>query len=456
MVTISFSKDQAECCEISLNYTECFLFYAWHKSSFMKRVALYFAVLFFPLIISAQKVISIDLDSTINPATADFIHRAIIKSEKEHAECLIIHLNTPGGLLKSTRYIVGDIMGSSVPVIVYIAPSGADAGSAGVFVTLSANIAAMAPGTNIGAAHPVTSGEIDSIMYGKITNDAAAFIRTIAKERHRNVQWADNAVRRSYSYSETEALQDTVIDLIAKNDAELLKLVDGRKIDLNSGVATLHTKSAQIEKYKMTLIEKLLNIISDPNIAYILMMLGFYGIMFELYSPGTILPGIIGVISLILAFYSLQTLPVNYAGMALIAFALLLFLLEVKIASHGILAIGGIISLILGSMMLIRTGSGEVGRISWTVIISASVITALFFLFVIGMGIRAQRLKPTTGMSALAGETGTASETLNTLGMVVVHGELWQAESLSGVINKGDPIRVKSMEGFKLFVERIS
>jgi len=262
-------------------------------------------------------------------------------------------------------------------------------------------------------------------------------------------------VRRSYSYSETEALQDTVIDLIAKNDAELLTMINGKKIELNSGEVTLHTASATIETYEMGFIERLLNIISDPNIAYILLMLGFYGIMFELYSPGTILPGIIGVISLILAFYSLQTLPVNYAGVALIAFALLLFILEIKIVSHGVLAIGGIISLLLGSMMLIRTGSGDIGKISWTVIISTTVVTSLFFLFVIGMGIKAQRLKPATGMNALIDETGVANESLSPSGMVLVHGELWQAESLSGEVNKGEKVRVKHMKGFKLFVEKV-
>ena len=424
---------------------------------FLKRISTHLATFLLPLAMTAQTVVSIHIDATINPATAEFIHRAISKSEKEKAECLIIHLNTPGGLLKSTRNIVGDIMESSVPVIVYISPAGADAGSAGVFVTLSANIAAMAPGTNIGAAHPVTGqGEVDSIMSGKITNDAAAFIRTIAKKRNRNVQWAENAVRHSFSYSETEALQDTVIDLIAKNDAELLQMVDGKKAEVSSGIVTIHTKSAKIESYEMSFIEKLLNIISDPNIAYILLMLGFYGLMFELYNPGSILPGIVGVICLILAFYSLHTLPINYAGLALILFALLLFLLEIKIASHGVLAIGGIISLLLGSMMLIRTGSGEIGRISWSVIISATVVTSLFFLFVIGMGLKAQRLKPTTGMNALVGEIGTANELLKPLGMVLVHGELWQAESVSGEIYKGEKIQVKEMQGFKLFVERVS
>jgi membrane-bound serine protease (ClpP class) len=421
----------------------------------LKRIIIYLAVFLLPFANAAQKVVSITIDATINPATAEFIHRAITRAEKAKAECLLIHLNTPGGLLKSTRNIVGDIMESSVPVIVYVAPAGADAGSAGVFVTLSAHIAAMAPGTNIGAAHPVgMQATADSVMYGKITNDAAAFIRTIAHKRHRNVAWAENAVRRSYSYSETEALEDTVIDLIAKNDAELLQLIDSRKVELSQGTVTLHTKSAKIETYEMGFIEKLLNIISDPNVAYILLMLGFYGLMFELYNPGSILPGIVGVICIILAFYSLHTLPINYAGLALILFALLLFLLEIKIASHGVLAIGGVISLLLGSMMLIRTGSGEIGRISWSVIISATVVTSLFFLFVIGMGLKAQRLKPTTGPDALVGKTGITKEILNPLGMVLVNGELWQAESTSGEISNGEKIRVKDMQGFKLFVEK--
>lgn len=225
-------------------------------------------------------------------------------------------------------------------------------------------------------------------------------------------------------------------------------------MQLRTGVVTLHTKSARVVEYEMSFIEKLLNILSDPNIAYILMMLGFYGLMFELYSPGAILPGIVGVICLILAFYSLNTLPINYAGLALILFALLLFILEIKIASHGVLAIGGIVSLLLGSMMLIRRGAGAVGQLSWAVIISSVVVTTLFFLFVIGMGLRAQRLKPVTGSESMIGETGEAREDLNPLGMVFLHGELWQAESVSGTIRQGDRIRVKDMKGFKLFVER--
>jgi membrane-bound serine protease (ClpP class) len=212
---------------------------------------------------------------------------------------------------------------------------------------------------------------------------------------------------------------------------------------------------AKIQEYGMSFIEKLLNILSDPNIAYILMMLGFYGLMFELYNPGSILPGIAGVICLVLAFYSLNTLPINYAGLALILFALLLFILEIKITSHGVLAIGGIVSLLLGSMMLIRRGAGAVGQISWTVIIATTAVTALFFLFVIGMGLKAQRLKPVTGSESMIGETGEVREKLNPSGMVFLHGELWQAESLRGEIKQGEKIRVTGMKGFKLFVEKV-
>ena len=424
----------------------------------MKHKIIYLAsFLLLPFLLTAQKVVSIHIDATINPATAEFIHRAIAKAKKVNAECLVIHLNTPGGLLKSTRIIVGDIIESPVPVVIYVSPPGAQAASAGVFITLAAHIAAMTQGTNIGAAHPVSmQGGMDTTMSEKVTNDAVAFIRTIAEKRNRNMEWAEDAVRKSVSITATAALQQKIIDLIANDDKELLQMIDGRNVELNSGAVTLHTKAATVEEYQMGFIEKLLNILSDPNIAYILLMLGFYGLMFELYNPGSILPGIVGVICLILAFYSMHTLPINYAGLALIIFALVLFLLEIKIVSHGVFAIGGIISLLLGSMMLIRTGSGDIGRISWAVIISATAVTSLFFLFVIGMGIRAQHLKPVTGANALIGQIGEAKEVLNPIGMVLVNGELWQAESMSGAINKGEKIKVNNMEGFKLFVESIS
>ena len=372
------------------------------------------------------------IDGSINPVSADFIHDGIEKAKKENAECLIIHLNTPGGLLKSTRDIVSNILESSVPVVVYVSPAGAQAGSAGVFITLAAHIAAMTPGTNIGAAHPVSlQAPMDSIMGEKVTNDAAAFIRSIAKKRSRNLEWAENAVRKSFSYSETEALEDLAIDLIAKNEQDLLTLIDGKTIEINSGTKTLHTKAASIESYQMSFIEKILNIISDPNIAYILMLLGMFGILFELYNPGAILPGIVGVISLILAYYSMHTLPINFAGLALIIFAIILFLLEIKIVSHGVLAIGGAVSLLLGSMMLIRSSSGlEVVKISRSVIIAATTVSALFFLFVIGAGIKAQRRKAVTGVEALIGSVGEVISTLDPSGTIKVQNEIWNAESL--------------------------
>jgi membrane-bound serine protease (ClpP class) len=397
------------------------------------------------------------IDGTINPVTADFIHNGIEKASKQNAECLIIHLNTPGGLLKSTRVIVSDILESTVPVVVYVSPGGAHAGSAGVFITLAAHIAAMAPGTNIGAAHPVTmQGQMDTTMNEKVTNDAAAFIKTIAEKRNRNMVWAERAVRRSYSYTETEALEDTAIDLIAKNEQELLRMIDGKTVELISGEKTLHTATAKVVEYKMTTWEKLLDLLSDPNIAYILLLMGLYGILFELYNPGAILPGIVGVIAIILAFYSMHSLPINYAGLALIIFGVILFLLEIKIVSHGLLAIGGIVSLLLGSMMLVKSGSSlEFVRISRTVIITATAVSALFFLFVVGFGLKAQKRKIVTGVQGLSGAIAEVTETLSPAGTVMVQGEIWNAESLAGNINKGEKVRIKEMKNLKLYVEPI-
>jgi membrane-bound serine protease (ClpP class) len=417
---------------------------------------LYFLLLIgLPFTLPAQKVVALTIDGTINPVAASFIDRGIKNAEKENAECLLIYINTPGGLLKSTRVIVGSILDAPVPVVAYVSPAGAHAGSAGVFVTMAAHIAAMAPGTNIGAAHPVSmQGGMDTTMNEKATNDAIAFIRTIAEKRNRNVQWAEEAVRRSVSITGAEALQQKVIDLMAVNTQNLLEQIDGRKVELSSGTVTLHTKGAQVTNLEMTFIEKILNIISDPNIAYILLMLGFYGLLFELYNPGAIFPGIVGVIGLILGLYSLHTLPINYAGLALIVFGIILFLLEIKIASYGLLTVGGIVSLLLGSLMLIRGDSSlEFVRISRSVILSFTALSVLFFLFVVGAGIRAQRAKPVTGIEGFIGEAGITLGVLDPLGTIRVHGEIWQAESLSGRIEAGEKVSVKAMKNFKVYVE---
>ena len=421
----------------------------------MKCILLY-CILFLPFALSAQTVISIKIDGAISPVVAEYIHDGIEKANREKASCLLIYLNTPGGLLQSTRVIVSSLLESGVPVIVYVSPAGAHAGSAGVFITMAAHIAAMAPGTNIGAAHPVSLQQAaDSIMNEKGTNDAAAFIRTIAQKRNRNIQWAEDAVRQSVSITEKEALEKKVIDLIAFNEQDLLNQAEGKQVELGATTVTLHTKNARVELYEMSFTEKLLNILSDPNISYIILLLGLYGIMFELYNPGAILPGIVGVIALILAFYSMHTLPINYAGVALIIFAIILFLLEIKIVSHGLLTIGAVISLLLGSMMLIKSNSSlEMVKISRAVIISSTAVTALFFLGVIGMGLRAQRRKVVTGIEGLIGATGESLDTLEPAGTVLLQGEVWNAESIAGTISKGEKVLVKEMRNLKLYVEK--
>jgi membrane-bound serine protease (ClpP class) len=422
----------------------------------MKRIGLYLAFSL-PLLLSAQKVISIKVDGAINPVVAGFVHRSIENAAGENAVCLLIHLNTPGGLLKSTRNIVGDILESPVPVVVYVSPAGAHAGSAGVFITLAGDIAAMAPGTNIGAAHPVTmQGTTDSVMNSKSTNDAVAFIRTIAEFRKRNPEWAEDAVRQSVAITANDALQKKIIDLIATSDRDLLNQADGKIIIRDSANFTLHTRNAVIETLDMGFTEKLLNVISDPDVAYLLLMLGFLGLVFELFNPGIIFPGIIGFISLVLAFYALNTLPVNYAGLALIVFGVVLLLLEIKVVSHGMLAIGGIVGLLIGSLMLIRPGPGlEVMRISRALIFSTVTVTAAFFLFVIGMGLKAQRRKPVTGIESLIGETAVAMDALNPSGRVRIHGEIWNAYSISGTVDSGERLKVKQVKDLTLYVEHL-
>ncbi|HET7896968.1 MAG TPA: nodulation protein NfeD, partial [Flavisolibacter sp.] len=378
----------------------------------------------------------------------------IQKAAKENAVCVLLRLNTPGGLLKSTRNIVGAIFSSPVPVIVYVWPEGAQAGSAGVFITLAAHYAAMTPGTNIGAAHPVSQQQMDTVMNAKATNDAVAFIRSIAEQRGRNQDWAAEAVRNSVSITGSEALNKKVIDTLAGSTRQLLQMVDGKSFRTTKGLVTLHSASADVEEVKMGFMLKLLNIISDPNVAYILLMIGFYGILFELYNPGAILPGIIGGIGLILGLYALNTLPVNYAGLALIIFAIVLFLLEIKITSHGMLTIGGVLSLLLGSFMLIRDEvTFPLLQLSKTIILTTTVFTTLFFGFLIGLGIKAQKAKPTTGREGLIGETGEALTDLTPSGTVLLHGELWTAETATPVI-KGEKVRVLRMKDFILFVEK--
>ncbi len=398
----------------------------------------------------------IRVDGAISPASAEYIVNSVESAEKEHVSALVIEMNTPGGLLESTRRIVQSILSSSVPVVVYIYPAGSRAGSAGVFITLAANIAAMAPGTNIGAAHPVGGGigsDTTSVMSEKITNDAAAFVRAIAQKRHRNAVWAEDAVRHSISNSESEALKQGVIDLVSPNLDSLLKQIDGRQVETSTGMVTLKTADAKVQYVPMNWREKFLGVISDPNITYILMMIGIFGIMFELFNPGSIFPGVVGAISLILAFYAFQTLPVNYAGLALILLAVILFIAEIKIVSHGLLAIGGVISMFLGSLMLISSPF-ELVSISLTLIITTVVVATVFFLWVVGLGLRAQQRKPTTGVKGMLGETGKVVAAIKpgTTGQVIVHGEIWKATA-DRTLKEGEEIVVESFENWTLKVK---
>ncbi len=408
--------------------------------------------------VSGASVEWITIDGAIGPVSAEYISDGIERAEDAEAECLVIEMDTPGGLMKSMRMICKDILAARVPVVVYVSPSGSRAGSAGVFITLAAHIAAMAPGTNIGAAHPVGLGgqgasDSSEVMEQKVTNDAVAFVRTLAETRGRNADWAEKSVRESASITETEALELNVIDYIASSPDSLLAVIDGDTIHLEGKDVVLATKDAEINIVPMNWRLKLLSFLADPNIAYILLLLGIYGIFFELYNPGAIFPGVVGGVCLILAFFSLQLLPVNLAGILLIVLAMIFFLLEIKIASYGLLSIGGVISFLLGSLMLFDVSITGV-KVSLSVIIPATLFTALFFLFAVGMGIRAQRRKVTTGREGLIGEIGEVVIPLTPAGTILLHGELWKAVA-SSPIEKDKEVRVVTVDHLKLTVEPI-
>jgi len=399
------------------------------------------------------QVLVISVEGVINPVTSEFIVKSISEAQQGDFEAVIIELDTPGGLDTSMRQIIKAINTSKVPVIVYVSPSGARAASAGVFITLAAHIAAMAPGTNIGAAHPVgLGGKMSKTMIEKATNDAVAYIRSLAKTRNRNPDWAEQAVRKSISATAEEALKMGVIDIVANNLKELLKAIDGREVQTIDGKKVLKTKDAIIVRRTMGLRLKILKAISDPNVAYILMLLGFYGLFFELTNPGAVFPGVVGAICLILAFYAFQTLPVNYAGVLLILLAIVMFILEVKITSHGALTIGGIISMIIGSLMLFKS-PGPFMKLSLTLILPAVIVTALFFTLTLSLAFKAWKRKPVTGVEGIVGLEGIAFTDVHTEGLVLVRGEYWQAFS-DEPIKKGEKVIVESVSGLKIKVKR--
>ncbi len=408
---------------------------------------------------ASRSVHVISIDGPINPLAAEYIIDSITEATDEKAECLIIELDTPGGLMESTRLITKAMLASEIPVVIYVSPAGSRAASAGVFMTYAAHLAAMAPSTNIGAAHPVNLGggtDSSKTMMEKVTNDAVAQIKAVAEKRGRNVEWAEEAVRKSVSITEKEALAKNVINFIAPNLDSLLIKMNGREVELVNRKIKLQTAGAKIVRTEMSWRHKLLDKISDPNIAYILLLLGIYGVFFELSSPGAILPGVVGGIFLILAFYALQTLPVNWAGLLLILFAIILFILEIKVTSFGILTIGGIVAMFLGSVMLFEkppTGFAPAIKVSLQIIITATLATAAFFAFAVGLVVKAHRKQATTGREGMIGATGTALTDLTPEGRVQVHGEIWQARSETP-IEKGQPIKVLAVNGLQVKVEK--
>ncbi len=391
------------------------------------------------------------------PVTASMVGSltdAIRRTDQENAEALIIELDTPGGLVTSMRDIIKEMLAAKRPIVVYVSPNGAHAGSAGAFVTLAAHVAAMAPVTNIGASTPVSmTGEMTKAMEKKVVNDAAAFMRTIAERHGRNVKVAEEWVREGTAKTATEALENKVIDLIANDLNDLLAKLDGRTVTTAAGKFTLHTKGARVQRLELSFRDLVLKIISDPNVAFILLLLGAAGLYFEFSTPGAILPGVVGAICLILAFYALQFLPINYVGLLLILLAIVLFIAEIKIVSHGILTIGGVIAMILGGIMLIDS-PGPFLRISLATVVLTALGMAAFFLVVVGAGVRAMRRKPATGREGLVGEVGVARTRLAPDGQVFVHGELWQARC-DEEAGPGEEVRVTGVEGLRLRVEKV-
>ena len=380
---------------------------------------------------AARDVYQISIQGVIGPPVAQFISESIKKASDANGEALLILLDTPGGLDTSMREIIKAIMDSKIPVVVYVYPQGARAASAGCIILLASHIAAMAPGTNAGAAHPVSIGkeeQPDKVMMKKVLQDAEAYAKSIAEKRGRNVDWARKAVTQSVSVSADEALRTHVIDVVASSVDDLLTKINGKTVEIGDKKVTLKTKGLKPKVLEMPLKYHFLSIISDPNVAYILMMLGFYGILFEIYSPGAIFPGVIGGICIILAFYSFSAIPISFAGLGLILLGIIFFILELKVVSHGALGLAGVVSLILGSVMLIDLPS-EWLSISWMSILVVVAVTVLFFVGVLSYAVKAQLSKVRTGSEGLIGEEGIALTDIREKGRVRVHGELWNAES---------------------------
>jgi membrane-bound serine protease (ClpP class) len=402
----------------------------------------------------AGDIYEIKVQGVINPPVAGFISEAIAEAEQREGGALLLLLDTPGGLDTSMRDIVKSIMEANIPVIVYVYPAGARAASAGSVILLASHVAAMAPGTNVGAAHPVSIGKekVDKEMMDKIVNDAEAYVRSLAAKRGRNVEWAAKSVRESASVTAADALRMHVIDVVAPSVEALLKDIDGKVVETKKGRVVLSTGGKRTVELEMPFRYRFLSYISDPNVAYILMMIGFYGILFEIYSPGAIFPGVAGGISMILALYAFQTIPINLAGLFLIILGIIFFVLELKIVSHGVLGVAGIISIVIGSIMLIDLPH-SIFAISWKTIAVVGALSGIFFFGVLSYAVKAQLSRVKTGREGLVGEEGTTQTELFHEGKVFLHGEIWNARS-DEHIGKGVKILVTGVEGLLLTVKR--
>lgn len=400
----------------------------------------------------APRVVAARLEGTVSPVMDDVLRAALDRARRDGADAVLLEVNTPGGLESSMRTMIQRLLASEVPVIAWVTPSGAHAASAGVFLVMACDVAAMSPGTNIGAATPISmGGPMDSTLARKATSDASAFARTVAAQRGRNVRWAERAVREAIAASETEAVADSVVDFVAGTQAEVLAKADGRPWRRGEQVRFVRAKDAVVTRMDPDFRQRLLGFVADPNIAYILMMLGFYGLIFELQNPGAILPGVVGGICLLLAFFALSTLPVNAAGIALVVLGLAFLLAEIKVASHGMLAVGGTLSLALGTLMLFRSGTVRVDPV---LVVAGTALTAGFFLWVIGAGLRAGRRKVTTGAPGLVGMHGVVVERIAGGGMVRIGDELWSATS-DAVLDTGAEVEVVSVSGLQLSVRAL-
>ena len=416
----------------------------------------FLALLFLSIsVLSRPEVISVRIEGVISPPVAHYLLRGITEAERRNCP-LLVEMDTPGGLLESARRMVMGVLNARVPVIVYVCPSGARAASAGLFLLEAASVAAMAPGTHAGAAHPVSFGsKLGKTMGEKVTNDAVAFLKATAKQRGRFHPFLVKMVTESKTLTASEMLKKGLIDLVAPTRDELLAAVDGKSVRVSGGQVVLRTKGQRVIRLPMSFRERLLYTLSHPSVAYMMMVLGFYGMLFELSNPGLIFPGVVGFILLVLGFYSLHVLPLNYAGFALILFSLVLFLLEVKVPSHGLLGAGATLSFLLGSFMLFDRAPLEL-RPSSYLILSAAAVTAAFFFCLVLLGVRALRKKPVSGREGLVGERGVAKTPIapKGVGRVFVHGELWKARS-DEPVDEGDTVEVVGIDGLTLKVRKV-